>query len=414
MEFSNDRAFTHITALLDLSNIDADALATDPVINQARRLAKRSRSSLTIEGFLAADENAGPNGTASGNLFRSALAGVAHEMRSQHGLSVVTSIRTARFDVAQLAEDYADVPTDLLLLRKPTVVSPMGAIFGGLSTLIRQTDVPVWFVHAGSKPQLGVVAAVSGKPDQPSSELRALDFEVMDAARSVSAMFDAKLHMVKAAERDTPAQQVFGALVGAAPALMSPHTGYVRDEELDREKQALESFATAAGVQDEVTQISVRAGEVAEVVTGHAQALQAGLIVMGATNASRWQTLLFGGTAETALTLAPCDVLYVKQGNDDRAVPQSAFDLSTARKQADDDKLGVPVSLKHQPRQRRRSPIALMRNRDLARIDKVRVLRSWREQLRSAEAESELKPGGRQLAEVRRALVRLGALDHAA
>ena len=189
-------------------------------------------------------------------------------------------------------------------------------------------------------------------------------------------------------------------------------------ERLRGKRRALESFARATGAADEVDRVVIGEGDPAAVVADRAEALDAGLIIMGATEKSSWETLVKGGTAEQALSLAPCDILYVKNTEGEHVRPQALLSHSVLEAEPETHEVDMMVH----PRRFFATPFAVLRDDTLQRQTKVMVLEAWEEEL-SNEVRNE---GGMpqqvyeptfdpdELVRVRQALERLGVERQAA
>jgi nucleotide-binding universal stress UspA family protein len=299
---------THIAAAVDLDKVLAHSsearIGKLPVIEQARRIARRTRSALTLLCFQSPPSLISNlqslvtrQDTAEGQLdVRYTLFSLARTIEQEDGISVRCEGLRVAYSPSVLADWLGSTSADLLLLPKPDRQGAVTTTLNGLSELIRQTGLPVWFVDQESRPQEGVVVAVSEGAEEASGELRALDYEVMDVARGVGALFQSPLHLVQAAE----------------------------DSRAVRER-SLESFARATGAAQEVDEILVADGDVPAVVAGSAESLQAGLIIMGASDRNGWDRVMRGGTAESTLNRASCDVLYVKNAAGEYVRPQAVL-----------------------------------------------------------------------------------------
>lgn len=425
MQLPLNHQINHVTAVLDLDTVDVARLDAQPAIEQSRDLARKTRSALTILAFHSPPSllsnlqrliGESPHEHARRES-RPALFGLARRLQQQERISVHCELLEREFDARAVADWLASSPTDLLVLAKPENRTAAGTLFAGLTQLIRQTGTPVWFTEQGHQPQAGVVAAVAGATETASQQVRALDHEVVDAARGLGELFDAHVHLVQATPRPLLGTLGLGGLWpvedATSQAALARNLGKAKRKYLEKQQQALESFARAAGVADSVEQTVVAEGDPAEVVSNSAQALEAGLIVMGAGEKSRWEALLSAGTAESTLTLAPCDVLYVKDADGTHVRPQALLADGSLAAAPRPEEVDMLVS----PRRYFRAPLDVVRDETLARQSKLMILQAWEEELEN-EAVNEAAmpqqlyedlPDPEQLASVRSALSRLGA-----
>jgi nucleotide-binding universal stress UspA family protein len=322
--------------------------------------------------------------TAEGQLdVRYTLFSLARTIEQEDGISVRCDGLQVAYSPSLLADWLGSTPADLLLLPKPEHQSVATTTLNGLSELIRQTGLPVWFVEQDSRPEEGVVVAVSKGAEEASGKLRALDYEVMDVARGVGALFRSPLHLVQAAEDSTAAEEL-----------------------------SLESFARATGATEEVDEILVADGDVPAVVAGSAESLQAGLIVMGASDRSGWDRVVRGGTAESTLNRAPCDVLYVKNAAGEHVRPQAVLSHAAMEEVPQPNAVDLMVH----PRRYFATPLVVLRDEQLSRPQKVLILEAWEEELGNEAVQEARMPqqvyeatyDPAELDMVRQALVRLG------
>jgi nucleotide-binding universal stress UspA family protein len=424
MQLPTTHQHTHLAAVVDLDDQTETSIASDPVIEQARRIVRRTRSALTLLCFqsppsLLSNLQSLVAGTDldKGELStRHALFALARRIEKEEGVSVRCEAMQVPYDPVVLADWLRVTPADLLLLPKPDQQNVAVTALNGLSQLIRQTGTPVWFVEQGSRPQHGVVAAVSDGAEEASGEMRALDYEVVDAARGIGSLFSSQLHLVQAADEPSP---ILGTLasadlsvVGVTPARMGADAAGGRRERLADRERSLESFARATGVADEVGEIVIQEGDVPSVVSHSAETLQAGLIVMGASDKSRWETIMHGGTVEATLTRAPCDVLYVKNGDGEHVRPQALLSHSELEAHPQPSEVDLIVH----PRRHFATPLVVLRDEQLSWQSKVLVLEAWEEELENEATQEKMPqqvyeetvdPG--ELNAVRQALSRLGA-----
>lgn len=431
MQLKPTQQHTHLAAVIDLDELLAPneqleaALQCLPVVEQARQLVRRTGSALTLLCFqappsLLSNLQSLVSGTDHAELqfaAREALFALARKIEQEDGVSVRCEGLQVPFDATVLADWLRGTPADLLLVPKPDLQSAAVTALNGLSQLIRQTGMPIWFVDQGSRPQQGVVAAVSEGAEEASSELRALDYEVMDAARGVGALFGSQLHLVQAADEAAPALGSL-ALADLPPiefdqARMGLEADGIRRRRLAAREKSLESFARATGAAADVGEIMVAEGDVPSVVSGSAESLQAGLIVMGASDKSRWERIVHGGTAESTLTRAPCDVLYVKNAEGEHIRPQALLAHSALEETPQPNEVDLIVH----PRRYFATPLVVVRDEQLSRQSKVMILEAWEEELSNEAAHEGNMPqqvyepthDPAELDAVRQALIRLGA-----
>jgi nucleotide-binding universal stress UspA family protein len=417
---------THVGVALDCDHVDADELAGTPAVEQARRLARRLDCSLTLVAFLpelkvgllekvgvdkAREEGARSARWERLHRVRSVLFELCRDIQLGDGATVRCEVLEERLSTDALADWAEQVPVDLLILENPSS-DTTPSIIDRYTPLIRRLPAAVWFTGEGSRPQSGIVAALSGElgEDEP---VRMLDHDVVDLARGFGRLFDADLHFVKARPREEPiltGMALTGLGIGGPAAAGTRHM-VPMDRRGDADRRAVQAFVNRVSKGEE-EKILVLNGEVPEVISGAAGAVDAGLIVMGAREKSRWELMLFGGAVESTLALAPCDVLLVKQTELQESMTE-ILPLPAAGEAVRESEWDQVAA---QPRYHFRSPAALVEHGQLSRRDRISILRSWEKELANEVIQDVRLPQQRyekpkhasELKEVRKALAAFG------
>lgn len=203
-------------------------------------------------------------------------------------------------------------------------------VLGLLSTtdwdLLREASVPVWFVATASvhRPEDGIVTAIDQifADDEESDEEFRLDHECFDTAKALSDRFECPLYAVHAYlvpstlggyEAFLPMSAV-GAAIRPVVATGRAYTAEqdARAQVSRRHREVVQDFIDEHGIP--LDDVIIREGPVDQVLTTTAEAMGAGLIVMGSSNKSWWDRLLGRVSAEPTLSNAGCDVLFVRPG----------------------------------------------------------------------------------------------------
>ncbi len=197
--------------------------------------------------------------------------------------------------------------------------------FLGLSShpdwrLIRETDVPVWFVKSerafGELPRSRRIALAGiDRFDSGAHEAEDLDYSVMDHAGQLLGKLGFDLHIVHAfrTTADDLRFKPYAAPyeVEAAGATMDAQEECV----LRREHETvIDGFAQLYGVDE--ANVHVGRGPASIVVANTARRLQAPLIVIGAHDYDRWQRIRLPVTAEPLLDGSDAELLVVKSAMD--------------------------------------------------------------------------------------------------
>jgi len=414
---------SHIAVVL---NPDEDGtFDKSSALRRARQLAVRSDSALTLLAFL-------PPPTLTDNLaalvasspadrdetpLRNGLFETARTVQEEDGVTVQCEIIESAFSAVAAGNWLESVPTDLLVIDHPEHHSRT-TIADRFSALIRRSSTPVWFTVPDSTPAQGVVAAIAADVCEENEPAPALEYDVLDTARRIGNLFDADLHVVQARQPASLNLSSAGlASLVAVPSASGPALEASQSARRQRRQQwteELSEFVAHAGGVDGTA--LVMEGEVATAVSAGAQALDAGLIVMGANSKSHWVSILLGGSAEATLAVAPCDLLVVKPSEHedvrrDALRSQSAAAQTTAQPHE--------IDLLVHPRYHFRSPAAVLRHDGLNAGEKRLILSAWEEELRN-ELENETTMPQQvyepttdpdELESVKRSLERLGASE---
>ncbi len=363
---------THIATVLDLDPSDDLPLDETPALAQARTMAARTRSAISLLAFVPpptmADNLAAlvtdSNPADDFEAVRSQLFDLAHRIQREDHITVQCEIREARFDADAVTSWLTDTPADLLLVDRPDDETGMTIIVERFSPIIRELETPVWFAGSDDMSQedsLGrVVAAVAADLSNEHPSQPHLDRDVLDAATGIVDLFDAELHVLQA----------------------SPHPAHARTDR----KESLAEFVEHSVAPD--GQLLVLEGDVGPTVSAGAEALDADLIVMGASGKSRWSSLLFGGVAESTLAIAPCDLLLVKPVERQNAAADTGSAQEPTLLNAD---ALEEIDLLVNPRRYFQEPGAVAADENLTDAEKRLVLSAWEEELAN-EIENERMP----------------------
>lgn len=362
---------THIATVMDIHASDDLPLDETPALSQARTMAARTGSAITLLAFVPpptmADNLAAlVTDSSPGNDFeavRSQLFDLAQMIQREDHITVQCEIREARFDASAVTSWLADAPADLLVVNRPDDEAGMTIIVERFSPIIRELGTPVWFAGSDETPQDSpldsVVAAVAADLSSEHTSQPNLDRDVLDTATGIVDLFDAELHVLQA----------------------SPHPAQPHTDRKERLAEFVESTVAPEG------QLLVPEGDVAPTVSAGAEALDAGLIVMGASGKSRWSTLLFGGVAESTLAIAPCDLLLVKPV-ERHSAPADTESAQETLQNADELQ---EIDLLVNPRRYFQEPDAVAADENLTDTEKSLVLSAWEEELAN-EIENERMP----------------------
>ncbi|MDQ2068578.1 universal stress protein [Natronospira bacteriovora] len=172
--------------------------------------------------------------------------------------------------------------------------------------LLRHCPAPLMLVQPRPAPGITrVLAALDpmhawGKPES-------LDGTILEAARAVSAIYQAELHVGHAME---PLPALLGQHMSQDAGQGSESVEAARREFLTTQAQALEK-ACAEGEVDS-NHVHQREGTPEVVIPSIVEDIRADLLVLGTVNRSGLKRAVIGSTAEAILDRVKCDVLAVK------------------------------------------------------------------------------------------------------
>jgi universal stress protein E len=169
--------------------------------------------------------------------------------------------------------------------------------------LLRTSPLPVLLLK-NDKPYRRPLTLAAVDPARSHAKPRALDADIITAAREFSGALRGALHMAHAN---------YPTIVGLPrePSREDGKWSTLSYEQLkDQEREAFEAFRVEMQVIR--TRAHLVTGNPAAVIPRVARELGAQIVVMGALSRSGLMRVLIGNTAERVLAALPCDVLVVK------------------------------------------------------------------------------------------------------
>jgi universal stress protein E len=236
---------------------------------------------------------------------------------NKDGITATFSTQFANPDLSAVQKLVNEYSPDFILKLSRDHNFVLG-VFSNLDwALIREAGVPTWFVN-GDLPDINNILAAIDFVDEENPVQLALDRKVITQAIEWSERFDATLNIVHAYPSSPglrPMQTTMTPL--GLGGDMSPETTEMLLEARkthDLKMQAhhdrsMASLAATYGISGD--NVIVRPGFPNEVITEVAHELETGLIVMGATNLSRWERVFSNPNAELTLADAKSDILFI-------------------------------------------------------------------------------------------------------
>ena len=171
--------------------------------------------------------------------------------------------------------------------------------------LIRGCPVPLLLTksQAWSSPPI-LVAAVD--PGHLNDKPVTLDRRILDWSKTLADRVGGSLKVVHAYLPMILAAEAAGGM----PAMMSPLTPQVMEDERKRRTSEAGALIASCGIDPQA--LSVQLGVASDVLPRYSHEVGADVLVMGAISRSGLQRVFIGSTAERVLEHLPCDALIVK------------------------------------------------------------------------------------------------------
>ena len=171
--------------------------------------------------------------------------------------------------------------------------------------LIRGCPVPLLLTKSKAWSATPILAAAVD-PGHLNDKPVALDRRILDWSNTLADRMGGSLKVVPAYLPMILAAEAAGGM----PAMMSPLTPQVMDDE--RKRRASEAGALIASCGIDAQALSVQLGVASDVLPRYAHEVGADVLAMGAISRSGLQRVFIGSTAERVLEHLPCDALIVK------------------------------------------------------------------------------------------------------
>jgi len=171
--------------------------------------------------------------------------------------------------------------------------------------LIRQCPYPLWLVKAGDfQEEPFIIAAVD--PTHEHDKPAALDYAIVEAAKSVSKLAGGDLHLLHTYERLV----AIGSEASKTLKAMKLPIHEIDQRMQEEHREALDAFAEKNGIDNK--HVHQLPGRTRDILPTFARSNKADLVVMGAL--ARWgiKRMVIGSTTERVLDHLPCDVLVIR------------------------------------------------------------------------------------------------------
>lgn len=175
--------------------------------------------------------------------------------------------------------------------------------------LVRRSPANVWLVNEEVEDIDNIVASVGARPFPASDVTISTDYDLLRAAGSIGVAFEADLYPVNAYQLpDTP---------GDEAELTTPTVVPITEQKDLREAIAKKNTgvirALASYFDIPADNVRVREGRPDQVIPDVAEKLSADLVVIGAENLGRMESLVGQVTVEPVISRTDCDILIVRE-----------------------------------------------------------------------------------------------------
>lgn len=263
------------------------------------------------------------------------LAEIAAWLQGE-GLPVTTDVRWDALRTDALLEKIAEAKPDLVM--KP---GDGHAYIAGIRShadweLARRSPADVWIVNENAAAVDHIVAAVGSTIGNPSEVTTARDDTVLRAATWLGSVFEAGIDIVNAYHAPAMIAALPPAGPAGAPPVLPENLEEYTEQLLEHHTRAVSELTSKHGIP--TSSVHVEEGEAGDVIDRMATAVDADLIVMGASNLNRLERFLKPVTVEPVMATARCDVLVVREPGgrswrgtrSDALVGRPALDLERA------------------------------------------------------------------------------------
>lgn len=257
------------------------------------------------------------------------LAEIALRMKS-NGIRVTSEVQWASPRSGAILSQIELSRPDLVLKESDDNTYIAGLLTHTDWDLVRQADAHVWFVK-GKADRVDKMMTAIGTVDPDEDVISSSDYATYQFAKSLASSYSAELHAVHSYQVPPLAPHMtYTPEFGIGPALQSRAIDERLKPVAERHGEELRNFAAEFDL--DLDDIQLVAGHPAVVISEQARENNADLVVMGARNLGRWERFSHSVTAEPVLENAPCDILFVRERNDDQSADVRAMPLRGAPK----------------------------------------------------------------------------------
>lgn len=244
--------------------------------------------------------------------------------------------------------------------------------------LARNSPVDVWLVNDKKAAIDRVVAAVGNQLNEADDITTAVDYRLFQTAKQIANTFEAEIYPVNAytvAGAEPYLASAGGMAATVTPVSQSPED---RARQVKRHTDAVKALAQFFEIGED--NVHICEGHPNKVIPETAENLDADMIVMGASNISRWERLVNAVVVEPVMEDSTCDILVVRE-NAPEAVAKTAEEPIYGKPRYDLEQAIID------PRAVFRSPREVAEMNDVSAEFRERILQAWEYDIRAPLAE---------------------------
>lgn len=251
--------------------------------------------------------------------------------------------------------------------------------------LARRSPASVWFVNDEVEDIGRVMAAVGNSFSDQGDITTAADYDLLRVAGLISDAFDAEVYPVNAFQAPEPENLVAG-VAGTVMQVASSHdqNNVPRDQRIRQHRGSVKALAQYFNIPKD--NVHIREGQPNAVIPDVAESVGIDMIVMGASDISRFERVVSPVTVEPVMAETNTDMLIVRER-----------DLSRVPDATKSPVYGVPkYDLEHaitRPAATFDSPLAVANLAEISVELRRRILQAWECDIRAEMADE--NEGGR-------------------
>jgi len=291
---------------------------------------------------------------------------------SARGVDVRHEVRWDHPRIDAILRKVADSKPDIVLKQAKEHSYVLGMATNTDWELARRSPAHVWLVSDAIDDIEHIVAAVGNRFGDPADVTTAADYDLLRTAGEIGHSFEADIYPVNAYQ--VPTTSAFVTDI-AGPMDVSAKVQEQSRKQTVRQHSGMVK-ALAKYFRISADNVYVREGNASKVIPEVAEAVNADLVAMGATNIGRLERLFSSVTVEPVMAETDCDVLIIRDGGDS-SVPDVAATAAFGTARLDlQEAISNPQNAFDSPQ-------------DVANLDEVsvefrnRILQAWEYDIRA-------------------------------